>query len=139
MYSRYYTANPSKEISIPKNYSGCAFTQQRRTGEEPRRYIEVAKPTVPSETPKEVLPLPLPTANEEREKDDVGEVGVTVQKALTAPPETPPPIQKRSGLYSLLDAFDTDQLLLLGLILLLLGNDGDSDLILYLGPLLLWH
>ncbi len=138
MYSRYSANRPSDEISIPKNYSGCAFTQ-RRESDGGRTYIEIAKPTPPKDS---ALPPPIPLPPEEEgvketEEDGKGCITVAPLSKSQDSHSAPPPLKPL--LPSIPVRFDSDQILLLGLILLLLGNDGDGDLILCLGLLLLWH
>ena len=153
MYSR-YSDRPDKGIQVPEHYSGCAFSGYR-TDASPARHLGVAKPTPVSPTPPDTperdrppTPLPLPdppprgpapSQDPPRDQDAV--------KILEPPPkphsakELPLPF---GHLFSHLgksmpfsNGLDFDQLLILGLILLFLKNDQDSDVILWLGLLLL--
>ncbi len=144
MYSR-FPRSSDRPIRLPEHYSGCAFS---------------ASP--PSMPPSERPPIPVPFSPaspepEERRDDDIAE---EENKAVPPPPggsgpapeaerkkdEHPPfvPSVLPEGLRSLfggrLPAFPGgmafDELLLLGLILLLSHNDQQSDVILWLALLL---
>lgn len=114
MYSR-YSDRRDTPIRVPENYGGSAFAKS--ADGEAARYIEVAKPTPPEWTPP---PAPPPRV----------------------PPETqepcPPPLPQKPRADALsAGGLDFDQLLILGLILLLWGNERDGDVILWLALLLL--
>ncbi|MBQ9773809.1 MAG: hypothetical protein IJW30_04010 [Clostridia bacterium] len=123
MYSRY--PHRHEAVRLPEHYSGCAFSApQKPYGGE--RQLEIAKPTPPvlppdpkpepepEPCPPPIEPPPFPVPCEEKK-----------------PPSPPLPLPFANGL-------DFDQLLLLGLILLLWGNESDRDVVLWLGLLLLW-
>ena len=110
MYSR-YSNRPRPSVQVPKHYSGVAFSESGAEGDSPR-YLEVAKPSQPAwDSPPEPAPKEEPPA---------------------LPAHAPKPhIPFANGL-------DFEELLILGLILLLWDNERDSDIILWLGLLLLW-
>ena len=155
MYSR-YSDRPEKGIQIPEHYSGCAFSGVRPDLPLPR-HLGVAKPTpaapVPPAAPerdrppappeKDRPPTPPPHAEEHREKEDpsVAREDTKTSEKSSSHKDLPLPF---GHLFSHLgksmpfaDGLDFDQLLILGLILLLLKNDRDSDVVLWLGLLLL--
>lgn len=111
MYSR-SSSRRNSDIQIPDHYSGCAFGKSGGDGAPPR-YLEVAKPSPPlwEEAEKEQTPPPHP-------------------------PLPPSPSKPTSPLFS--KGLEFDQLLILGLILLLWGSETDSDIVLWLALLLLW-
>ncbi len=110
MYSR-YSNRQRTSVQIPEHYSGVAFSEKGTENEAPR-YLEIAKPSPPV---WDEPPTPPP-------KDEPPALPVSTEK-----PRTP---------FS--RGLDFDQLLILGLILLLWGNERDGDVILWLGLLLLW-
>ncbi|MBQ7334856.1 MAG: hypothetical protein IJW92_00060 [Clostridia bacterium] len=160
MYSR-YQYRPEKRIQIPDHYSGCAFSARQR-GEEPMpHYPEVSRPT-PRESTEEpaALPLPppvlLPSRPEEEEihkptspdeeEPSCDESKHTQKEELHEQKkhsELPEPLKNLLGnmhigkRMSFADGLDFDQLLILGLILLLANSEQDSDIVLWLGLLLL--
>lgn len=110
MYSR-YSNRQRPSVQIPEHYSGVAFSEKSVESEAPR-YLEIAKPSPPV---WDEPPTPPP-------KDEPPALPVSAEK-----PRTP---------FS--RGLDFDQLLILGLILLLWGNERDGDVVLWLGLLLLW-
>ena len=121
MYSRYSKATGG-EIRLPENYSGCAFS----VAPSP---FPVAPPPhrdpPPTKKPTEAPPPlpPPPPATEEATEEPT---------ALSLPPTHHP-----EGLLSRVTAaFDPDQLLILGLILLLLQSGEKTETVLWLMLLL---
>ncbi len=119
MYTRSPTPGGTRGMRIPRNYSGNAFA-------------------APQTSPQEE---PIPT----EEEAPVRSVSADLPEGESAPPEKQPketPIAKlfpslglRPG--KLLGSFGTEELLILGLIFLLRGNEGSDDLLLLLVLLLL--
>lgn len=145
MYSRYHDrAQPP--LQIPENYGGSAFSDRSHVIEEapPPRRIDVAKPTPLSEktTPSGMAPLPrpilLPPAPPEQKterKEQEAACGES-SKPMGAPATLPGFLHKREGPESRLLGLGFDELLLLGLIVLLSLDGQSSDLILWLVLLL---
>lgn len=152
MYSR-YSDRPDKGIQVPEHYSGCAFSGYR-TDASPSRHLGVAKPTPASPTPPEPPvrdrppaqasppePPPRDSVPPQDSPDEHDAVKLSEPPKPHAAKDLPPPFgQLFSHLgksLSFSSGLDFDQLLILGLILLFLKNDQDSDVILWLGLLLL--
>ncbi len=127
MYSR-YSNRPRPSVQIPEHYSGVAFSGST-SDESPVRYLEVAKPSPHAweEPPAHKEPPPAEPPHDDK------------PRAPAAPPVPvpllPPPHKARTPFSG---GLDFDQLLILGLILLLWGNERDGDVIMWLGLLLLW-
>lgn len=148
MYSRYHN-RPEGPIQIPENYSGSAFSDRRFVGNEekrsdPPRRIDVAKPT-PSEktqTPGMAPPKPilLPPPKEEPEHRPPSPTEHPEEKEPPAPPALPSALQSlfgsREHAFPFSHGIGFDELLILGLILLLSRSGQDNDLILWLVLLL---
>ena len=118
MYSR-YDNRTAGGLRVPENYSGCAFPKEKRASAPPH-YVEVAKPTPYEEAPQP--PIEKIISDEPLAKE-------TVEKIEKAPPA------HVASPFS--DGLDFEQLLILGLILLLSHNGEDPDIVLWLGLLLL--
>lgn len=149
MYSRYHN-NTEKPIQLPENYSGCAFSDFKNNSSDvpsgSSRRIDVAKPT----PPPEAAPLaaePPPRRDEPAAKD--GCADCAKESGLLPVPKAPPPNKPHTDslplgglLGNLGHAFPFthgigfDEILLIGLILLLAKNENDTDLILWLALLL---
>lgn len=121
MYSRYYS-NRKEEVRLPENYSGCAFPREHGVTEGiPAPILRDPPPTKkpPEEPPHEPAPppaLPLP-------------VPVHEDPALPAP--------NSEGLLSRLsNLLEFDQMLILGLILLLLQSGENTETVFWLVLLL---
>ena len=113
MYSR-STNRPKPPVRIPEHYSGVAFSQGFSEGDAPR-FLEIGKPSP--------VPEGMPQAHEPpRQEAPHALLPIPVPKSATP-----------------LKGLDFDQLLILGLILLLWGNERDGDVVLWLALLLLWH
>ena len=153
MYSRY--GNDSKRpVRLPEHYGGSAFSQQPTNPipipkREPTRPIlhdgvgEKASPVAnrllraeatEEETVENFLPSrPLEEEPEEEEKKP----SPTSEKSSVASPLNFGALRRLFGNKEGEHAEDQDRLLLLGLILLLSRNEGDSDVLLWLSLLLL--
>ena len=153
MYSRY--GNDSKRpVRLPEHYGGSAFSQQPTNPipipkREPTRPIlhdgvgEKASPVAnrllraeatEEETVESFLPShPLEEEPEEEEKKP----SPASEKSSVASPLNFGALRRLFGNKDGEHAEDQDRLLLLGLILLLSRNEGDSDVLLWLSLLLL--
>ena len=134
MYSRYHN---EKTIKIPENYSGCAFAEQKTssvgTPPYPRehfspaqevRRMEVAKPTLPE-------PISKPALHEEpkTEKEPISK-----EEPVALPVSSPLGGLGKSSFLP--QGLGFEELLILGLILLLSQSEQDSDIVLWLALLL---
>lgn len=142
MYSR--ASNRSQEpIQIPEHYSGCAFSTagaakplpQKEPPSAPVRYPEATKPT-PIKIPKEDPP---PMEEQKKPSPPPLPIPLPPPKSHSAP-HTPQPIQGLLGAVGSAFPFSHglgfEELLLLGLILLLGRTSQDSDVVLWLALLL---
>lgn len=124
MYSRYQNSK-GEPLQIPKHYSGCAFApirQEERPSLSTRHTVEAARPTPPP-------PLP-PAPRKEESKNESKEA---VRSSHT------PHLSILEGMgkaFPFSHGIGSEELLLLGLILLLARNGQDSDMILWLALLL---
>ncbi len=149
MYSRYHNRS-DRPLRLPENYGGSAFSTDQGKGTGTPGQISVAKPTPPPEhAPSSGMPPPprpvlIPPSREESallgKKDD------------SPPPPKPPASPQKHDTHALdplkgllgglghsfpfAHGIGFDELLILGLILLLSRNEADSDLILWLALLL---
>ena len=143
MYSRYH--NPSgKTVQIPDNYSGCAFAEpkvhvvsekspahrEHFTPPTDVRRVEVAKPTLPDPAPTLMPISQTPPQKESKPKEAPAN-------------QSQPPTLPASGLFGnlgkhlpLSQGLGFEELLLLGLILLLSQTEQSSDIVLWLALLL---
>ncbi|MBQ9806520.1 MAG: hypothetical protein IJW49_08465 [Clostridia bacterium] len=134
MYSRYHN---SKAIQIPENYSGCAFSEQ--------------KPIFPSTkpAPREHFTPPAEVRRVEVAKPTLPEVKEPVTETKRNEPEPPPQKEESSSALPVSSFFGGlgkglplshglgfEELLLLGLILLLSQTEQSSDIVLWLALLL---
>ena len=142
MYSRYH--NPDgKAVQLPDNYSGCAFTPQKSAFSEPKamprehftpppdaRRVEIAKPTI----------LNTPLKEEAQEVPKEPKTAPTEDRPTSAPPPSPPPALGFLGSlgkhFPPASGLGFEELLLLGLIVLLSQTDQSSDVVLWLALLL---
>ena len=142
MYSR-YSNRQEKPIRLPEHYSGCAFSEYR-SEESPNRSFGVAKPSPPPSEP-ESKPTPpiieLPSTPPDIKSPPTKESHDVLPKSDTDPQKALPVVKSLfDGLgkgLTLSKGLDFDQLLILGLILLLAHTDRDSDIVWWLGLLLL--
>ena len=153
MYSRYHN-RPDPSIRIPENYSGCAFSDSHTTPKKssppsassapPPRRIDVAKPTPPEKGGYEnsiapPLPLLLPPVKKEEPREATKEEPAppTLSVKHSDPPE---PLKKLFGnmgsAFPFSHGLGFDEMLIIGLIILLSRNEEDHDMILWLALLL---
>jgi len=131
MYSRSRISS-DPPFQIPKHYSGCAFTTAPRPTQHPTE--------VPIET---VCPPPSDPQSVCSEVDAPAEKALPVMHSSKEPcekPMPPPPLQGLLGNFGIRAPFSQgigfDELLILGLMLLLSHNESDPDILLFLGLLL---
>ena len=121
MYSRF--PKPSEEpIRIPDHYSGCAFSEDRKKPEEDTPQPRSEGGRDPSSSPQSTQP---PSQADHRPNPPA---------ELPAPPSEKPFLS--GGLPMLGGALGFEELLLMGLILLLSRSEQENDLILWLALLL---
>lgn len=152
MYSR-YDSRPERPIHLPENYSGTAFSDRPPIPpHQPQsRQLEIAKPSphreldpnvaippprsVPIPPPKETPPPKEEIRKEHEEKKDENEKEEKEHRS-SAPSALPLPVQGLFGhlgnAFPFSHGLDFEELLILGLILLLSRNENDSDLVLWL-------
>lgn len=147
MYSRY--SQKPESVQIPEHYSGCAFPNKKnkptpQLSKSPPSFLEVGKPAspVPSSPP---LPISDPTdASKATDSSDAPTQEVH-HVPDPSPAESPSkavmsPISKLFGnvgtAFPFSHGLGFEELLILGLIILLSRNEEDSDMILLLGLLL---
>ena len=123
MYSRFSDAS-GRSIRVPEHYSGVAFSERPPRPPEPlpkKRLPEVATPSPPKEPPQAKEPPPPP-----------------VPHLLPPPPPPREPSQKPPFGLSVpfLRGIGFEELLLLGLILLLAQSEEDPSTVLWLALLL---
>ena len=138
MYSR-FPRDSDRPIRLPEHYSGCAFSAHSPSDPTPERaHAEPEPPFSPSSAgPEEQADEGVPCEAESRP------VGLP-KPAIPDPIRTQEPAALPAGLQTLfggrLPAFPGgmgfEELLLLGLILLLSHNDRQSDVVLWLALLL---
>lgn len=136
MYSREKDRS-SRPIQIPEHYGGSAFSRDARPADTPPRESREERapaahsvPTSASPPPYSFPPLPLPIAPPHPER--------------AVPPEAPPvpaPLPKAFGglgnSFPFSHGLSFDELLILGLMILLAGSEKkELDLLPYLGLLL---
>ncbi len=141
MYSRYY-GNRQGDLRLPENYSGCAFpreaTEKERTHTSPPPSF-LHDPPLTKKPPADPPPLILPSVPEE---DPPTSENDACKEAPSPAPSSAPPLPAPTdapahGLLSHLSkGLDFDQLLIMGLILLLLHSGEDSEMVLWLVLLL---
>lgn len=147
MYSR-YSAKADKPIQIPEHYSGVAFSASKRTAPPSAKptptFLDVATPTPP---PLEIPPEPreeIPSVvRDVPVLAPVSEKNEHIREKTQVAASLSPIVSPLSSLFgSIGHAFPFshgigfEELLILGLILLLSRNDGEPDVILLLGLLL---
>lgn len=147
MYSRYYPQRPAGEVRLPENYNGCAFQKSPPQKKEPIGYLEVAKPT-PMQEEARNQPQALPSAKApfaaQIPPTEPTEEHPSQKAEESVPTSSLPELlghafpflspKKMQSLFS--GGVDFDRILLLSLILLLWGNEDNTELILCLGLLL---
>ena len=143
MYSR-YGDRPDQKLHVPENYSGYAFASPPRR-EVPPRQLDVAKPTPlqkeafeESQPPSKSASNPPKNACEEqgRKEDPASANCENVQEKRSLPPCVPTPAAPVKKRMLLGRGIDFDELLLIGLILLLRESEQSSEMVLWLALLL---
>lgn len=117
MYSR-FPRNGDRTIRIPEHYSGCAFSETSAESMIPQK----EEPTPPPPTTEPTAPPPPP---EEDKKDQDSQ-----------PTSLPLALPLGGNLPLLGGGLGFEELLLIGLILLLSRSEQDNDLVLWLVLLL---
>ena len=137
MYSR-YEARREAPIRLPENYGGTLFSGSPAPSDPTEAHrVEIAQPSPPTASRRPPLPS-LEKAPSERIFPAVlptlphGER----EKASAPPPMSPPSPPTLHVNLPFLHGIGFDELLILGLILLLSHNDEQSDVILWLALLL---
>ncbi len=155
MYSRYHSSD-ERPMRLPENYGGSAFSQSDRT--EPPHRIDVAKPSPPQASrpslgmPPPPRPVTTPPPRERPPEPPLPPSCPACEPVHESPADDDrpqkekapdPPLSGLSGLFGNLGhafpfshGIGSDELLLLGLILLLARSESDSDLVLWLALLL---
>lgn len=142
MYSKFSDKNESRTVKIPEHYSGCAFSVPPKstappTIKSPPAFLDVGKPSPATPQPPPILPSPPQTVSKEEpdppfpiQKEEAAEAALS--KASTAPPL----LGNIGKAFPFSHGIGFEELLILGLILLLLHSDSDRDAVLWLGVLL---
>ncbi len=130
MYSRYHDRNGAP-LRVPEHYSGYAFSKGANPNvEQPPRRMDIAKPTPPPVPPQSTMPPPprpaLPPPHE---------APLHEQPPHLPTPAPTAPLQL-AGIPLFSHGIGFEELLLLGLIVLLWGTEGGSDMVLWLVLLL---
>ena len=144
MYSKFSSKGEGSGIQIPEHYSGCAFSpapsKKAPSASEKHTptFLEVAKPSptpITSQPKAEKAPPPLPPPKEEEPNPHESE-----EKKNSVQASAPAPFASLFGnlghSFPFTHGLGFEELLILGLILLLSRNEGESDAVLLLGLLL---
>ena len=128
MYSRYQDSS-DRPIRLPENYNGCAFSASRRSEERTRsdapRRVEICKPA-PNPAPREEVV-------EEKTPDEISEHEPSTETALTPLSGM---LGRTGSIFPFSHGIGFDELLLLGLIVLLSHSEASSEIVLWLVLLL---
>lgn len=140
MYSRRSNRSPIPP-HLPEHYSGWAFRPQPPSpGDRPPEPPKPSQDRPSHRPPEPPRPLPFlpPASCEEPPKKEPSRCDVPVNGEPLPPPLLPPSIGRLFGGGDLLRSvgLDFEELLIIGLILLLGGNDEDGELPLLLALLL---
>ena len=150
MYSK-YSDKSDPDIRIPEHYSGCAFSNVKKApapyiGKNPSTFLEVGTPTPPSPpTPPLQKFTEQPVAEEKPVFiDPPQEITEPIPtEAATEKKQAIPTLGPLSGLFGNIGSafpfshgIGFEELLILGMIILLSRNEGESDIVLLLGLLL---
>ena len=145
MYSRY--SQKDETFQIPEHYSGCAFpTQKNRSAaplpRTPSSFLEVGKPvTPPPPSPSEKVEIIQDPPREESPSPNQSAKSVSIEKepdeqTKSAFAPLPKLLGNLGSAFPFTHGLGFEELLILGLIILLSRNEEESDLILLLGLLL---
>lgn len=140
MYSR-YNNRPERPIKVPENYSGYAFSERREPQNDITHRIDVAKPTpAPAkETPSDVaMPPPPRTLLLPPAKVAEGKVSTPPEKAAetVSMPLFEGVLGRGIKTFPFGHGIGFEEMLLIGLIILLHGSEQGSDMVLWLALLL---
>lgn len=143
MYSRYQN-RPERPVQLPENYSGIAFSRKSEPDVAKRSTESIRQTTAPPKSPYPArLPSPVPPPLPEPIQEELPE-----EAPQQPPPPVPSPVPSAlpHAVEGLLGNFKnsfpfghgmgSEELLLIGLILLLSQNGEDRDMILWLALLL---
>ena len=111
MYTRSPTSDRSRDLHIPRNYSGNAFAPPQ---EEIAEVMGVEETTIPADAPS-------PPSAEESSPEQAAPAAKLF-----------PSLGISSRISRIFGNLGTEELLILGVILLLAGNEGTDDLLLLL-------
>ena len=143
MYSRY--SQKDEPLQIPEHYSGCAFpTQKNKPTSLPARpsssFLEVGKPATTPPIPDKQEYASTPPRDEIHTPCKESPAVTTEKKCDEETTHTSAPIPRLLGnlgsAFPFSHGLGFEELLILGLIILLSRGEEESDLILLLGLLL---
>ena len=151
MYSRYQN-RPSTPIQLPENYSGVAFSERMppKSEKTAAHTLEIAKPspppteqppqeTISAKPPKTETP-PSPTASDEEHASAQAETHNQERESVAASGMIPKPFDGLFGhmgnTFPFSHGLGFEELLIIGLIILLSRNEEGSDMVLWLALLL---
>lgn len=142
MYSKY--SSSSDPIKIPEHYSGCAFSTPKSTPVPPKRssaLLEVGKPspTVSSVPPLKPVTVPAEEPKEETtvsETEESKPIDPDKEKAVAVSSPFSSLFGNIGSAFPFSHGIGFEELLILGLIILLSRNEEESDVVLLLGLLL---
>ncbi len=130
MYSRYQNRSDGR-VQLPKDYGGCAFSSESNpSAPSGAGRIEIARPTVAEpELHAEPSPPSLPVIEEVCEQE-------TPPQKVAHPPSLPAGLLPMGKGFPIAHGIGFEELLILGLILLLSQSDAGSETVLWLCLLL---
>ncbi len=139
MYSR-FSGNRESSVQIPEHYSGWAFsrTQSEKkpapspASKPPPAYLEVGKPTYVQ--PPQSPPMPPPVLPKEDAPSEMPTIAKEEKPTLPAPFAAL--FGNMGSSFPFSHGIGFEELLILGLIILLARNEGDTDTMLLIGLLL---
>ena len=131
MYSRYHSAS-ERPIRLPEHYNGCAFStepsDEKHAATKPQslRQMEIGRPSALPPLEKNEPPEQTPARYAE-DALETQEVSAPLSHSLL-----PGLFWGHGRMHSLLRGIGFEELLLLGLIVLLADNEESSDIVLWL-------
>ena len=139
MYSRYH-ARADAPVRIPENYGGTAFSEPTEERGESLHRIDVAKPTPRTDVPppETAMPAPPRTLLLPPVRSSAEKIPTPTEKEHSEPSVSlSEPVHGKSiKNFPFGHGIGFDELLLLGLIVLLSGSEQGSDTVLWLALLL---
>ena len=132
MYSRFQNRE-ERPVQIPEHYSGCAFSRTTAPMEAVRRDEPSVKPRphpIEAAKPSPPLPVKLPPPQKQSEPPP------SPPPVQAVPPHAAEPVEILGKLSPFSHGIGFEELLLMGLILLLAQSGKDHDMILWLTLLL---